>query len=207
MNYEGSYNEFLFFFLKVLLIQNIHCPYLMFVIIYLETQLSWATLLVCCMGGLNFHETHLDMVKLGLSLVEDNIPFRGGQEIHVPTLGALVQAWTSKGFLVVGMNSSTCSLPKYVWNLAFDFIFSIISHSYDMPSSSHEIVFTHVSVLVIMLLFLNHTMLFMRSSNPFYMKLDLRSILRCLPMAPQISHPKRNQEWISIVSKFRFIVV
>lgn len=79
----------------------------MFVILYLQTQLSWATLLVHRVGGLNFHETHLDMVRLGLLLVEDNIPFRGGQEIHVPTLGALVQACSSKGFLVVGMNSST----------------------------------------------------------------------------------------------------
>jgi hypothetical protein len=97
--------------------------------------------------------------------------------------------------LVVGMNSSTFSMSEYVWNLVFYFIFSIISHSYDMLLFSHEIVFAHVNLSVIMFLFLNHTMMFMRRSlNPFYRKLDLRSILQCLPMALQISHPRRNQK-------------
>ncbi len=65
--------SFCFFFLKVLLIQNIHCPYLMFVILYLQTQLSWATLLVRHVGGFNYQETHQNMVRLGLSLAEDDI--------------------------------------------------------------------------------------------------------------------------------------
>jgi hypothetical protein len=67
----------------------------MFVILYLQTQLSWATLLVRHVGGFKFQETHLDMVRLGLLLAEDDIlynktsidsmqksstgiPFRGG---------------------------------------------------------------------------------------------------------------------------------
>jgi hypothetical protein len=35
--------------------------------------LSWATLLVSHVGGFKFQETHLDMVRFGLSLVEDDI--------------------------------------------------------------------------------------------------------------------------------------
>jgi hypothetical protein len=71
------------------------------------------------------------MVRLGLLLVEDDIlynktsidsmqkfsiwiPFKGGQEIHVLTMGVLVQACSFEGSLVVGMNSSTSSLSEYV---------------------------------------------------------------------------------------------
>ncbi len=59
------------------------------------------------MGSFKFQETHPDMVRLGLSLVKDNILYnrtnidsmqkfykgillKGGQEIHVSTLRALV---------------------------------------------------------------------------------------------------------------------
>jgi hypothetical protein len=71
------------------------------------------------------------MVRLGLLLVEDDILynktsidsmqksfiwilFKGGQEIHVSTMGVLVQACSFEGSLVVGMNSSTSSLSEYV---------------------------------------------------------------------------------------------
>lgn len=76
------------------------------------------------------------MVRLGLSLMEDDIlynktsidsmqkfsigiPFKGGQEIHVSTMGVLVQACSLESSLVVGMNSSTGSLSESVWNLDF----------------------------------------------------------------------------------------
>jgi hypothetical protein len=115
------------------------------------------------------------MVRLGLPLVEDDIlynktsidsmqkssigiPFKGGQEIRVSTMGVLVQAC----ILVVGMNSSIGSLFEYVWNLDFDFGFSAISHSYGMPLSLQEIVFVHVSLLVVMFLCLNQTTMFMK---------------------------------------------
>ncbi len=71
-----------------------------------------ATLLVNHVGGFKFQETHPNMVRLGLLLVEDNIlynkttidsmhksskgiPFKEGQEIHVSTLGALIRACSS----------------------------------------------------------------------------------------------------------------
>jgi hypothetical protein len=124
------------------------------------------------MGGFKFQETHPNMVRLGLSLVEDDIlynkininsiqksskgiPFRRGQEIHVSTLGVLIHACYFEGSLVVGMNSSIGSLSKSIWNLVFNIIFFAISHSYGIPLLSHEIVFVHVSLLVVIFLFLN----------------------------------------------------
>jgi hypothetical protein len=76
-------------------------------VIILAYLIELSTLLVCRVGGFKFQETHPDMVRLGLLLVEDNIlcnrpnmdsmqksfkgiPLRGGQEIHVSTLGALI---------------------------------------------------------------------------------------------------------------------
>jgi hypothetical protein len=99
-------------------------------------------------GGFKFEETHPNMVRLGLLLVEDDIlynkttidsmqkfykgiPFKTKQEIHVSTLGALIKACSFEGSLVVGMNSSTSSLSDSLLNLVFDFVFSTISHSYD----------------------------------------------------------------------------
>ncbi len=140
-------------------------------------------------------------MRLRLLLVEDNIlynktaidsmhksskgiPFKEGQEIHVSTLGPLIQACSSKVSLVVNMNSSTGSLFNFLSNLVFNFIFSTVSHSYDYPLSLQGIIFALVNFLVVMFLFLNQTMMFMkRWSSPFSRKLDLRLILRCLPMA------------------------
>ncbi len=51
-----------------------------------------------------------------------------------------------------------------------------------------------------MFLFLNQIIMFMkRWSSPLQRKLDLMSILRCLLMAAQIPHLKRDWNWISIV--------
>jgi hypothetical protein len=155
------------------------------------------------------------MVKLGLSFTKDDIlynkttidsmqksstwiPFKGGQEIYVSTLGALIQACSFEGSLVVDMNSSIGSLFQSIWNLVFYFMFFAISHSYGMPLSLQEILFVPVSFLVIMFWFLNKMTMFMkRWSSPFYKKLDLKLILRCLPMALQIPHSRRDREWIS----------
>ncbi len=60
------------------------------------------------------------------------IPFKGGHEIHVSTLGALIQACSSKGSLVVGMNSSIGSLSDYLLNLVFYSIFFVISYGYPL---------------------------------------------------------------------------
>lgn len=123
------------------------------------------------MGGIKFQQTHLDMVRLGLLLVEDNIlynrinidsmhesskgiPFKG-HEIHVSIVGALIQTCSFKGSLVVDMNSSTSNLSNSLLNLVFDSIFSAISHYHGYQLSSQGIVFAHVSFLVIMFLFLN----------------------------------------------------
>jgi hypothetical protein len=83
------------------------------------------------------------------------------------------------------MNSSTSSLSNFLSNRVFNFIFSTISHSYDYPLSLQGIIFALVNLLVVMFLFLNQTMMFMkRWSSPYWRKLDLRLILWCLPMAP-----------------------
>jgi hypothetical protein len=74
------------------------------------------------MGGFQFQESHLEMVKLGFPMNEDDIlpnhtdtdtmekssrgiPFRGGQEMHVSTLKALIHLYNPLNFLVVTMNS------------------------------------------------------------------------------------------------------
>jgi hypothetical protein len=112
------------------------------------------------------------MVRLGLLLVEDDIlynkttidsmqksskgiPFRERQEIHVSTLGVLIQECSSKGSLVVGMNSSIGSFSDSLSNFVFNSIFFIISHSYDYPLSSQGIIFALVNLLVVMFLFFN----------------------------------------------------
>ncbi len=164
----------------------------MLVILYPQIRLSWATLLVNHVGGFKFQETHPNMVRLGLLSVEDDIlynkttidsmlksskgiPFKEGQEIHVSTLGPLIQTCSSKGSLVVGMNSFTGSLSDFLSNLVFNFIFSTISHSYHYRLSLQGIIFVLVNLLVVMFLFLNQTMMFMkRWSSPFWRKLDLR---------------------------------
>jgi hypothetical protein len=63
------------------------------------------------------------------------IPFRGGQEIHVSTMGVHIQVCYLKGSLVVGLNSSTCSVSKFVWNFVCDYISSAICHTYGIALS------------------------------------------------------------------------
>jgi hypothetical protein len=77
------------------------------------------------MGGFQFQESHPKMVRLGVPMSEDDIlpnhtnidtmekqnrviPFRGGQEMHVSTLKALIHLCSPPGFLIITMNSSTC---------------------------------------------------------------------------------------------------
>jgi hypothetical protein len=73
------------------------------------------------------------------------------------------------------MNSFTGSLSDFLSNLVFNFIFSTISHSYHYRLSLQGIIFVLVNLLVVMFLFLNQTMMFMkRWSSPFWRKLDLR---------------------------------
>jgi hypothetical protein len=134
------------------------------------------------------------------------IPFRGGQEIHVSTMGVLIQACFPQGSLVVGMNSLISNLSKSISNLVCNFFFCAISHSYHIALFLQEIIFALVNLLVVLFLYLNQMTMFMkRWSSPFWKKLNFRLILRCLLMAPHIPHLRRDWEWISIVSKFKFI--
>ncbi len=167
------------FCLKVILIQNVHCPYLTFVILYSQTRLSWAILLVHQKGGFNFQKIHVDMVRLELSLAKDDIlqnrssidsmqksfigiPFRRGQEIHVSIPRAVIQACFSEGSIVVGTNSSIGRVFEFVWNLVCDGMFFIISHSYGMALCWQEIACTRVNFMVVMWLLRNQRRMFMR---------------------------------------------
>jgi hypothetical protein len=73
------------------------------------------------------------------------IPFRGVQEIHVSTMGVLIQVCSPKGSLIVGLNSSTCSLSESVWNFVCDYVFSTISHSYGIALNCNKL-YLHLSV-------------------------------------------------------------
>jgi hypothetical protein len=76
------------------------------------------------MGGFQFQESHLEMVRPNVPMGEDDIlpnrididtmekssrgiPFRGGQEVHVSTLRAFIHLCSLHGSLVVSMNSPT----------------------------------------------------------------------------------------------------
>jgi len=75
------------------------------------------------MGGFQFQKSHLKMVRPSVPLNEDDIfpnhidtntmeklsrgiPFRGGQEMHVSTLRALIHLCNPPSYLVITMNSS-----------------------------------------------------------------------------------------------------
>jgi hypothetical protein len=76
------------------------------------------------MGGFLFQDSHLEMVRHGVPMGEDDIfpncidtyiidksniviPFRGGQEMHVSTLRVLIHLYNLFGSLIVTINSST----------------------------------------------------------------------------------------------------
>ncbi len=82
------------------------------------------------MGGFQFQKNHLEMVRLGLPMGEDDIfpnhtnidtmeksdggiPFRGGQEMHMSTLKALIHFYNPPNSLVVTMNSSLVCLLDF----------------------------------------------------------------------------------------------
>jgi hypothetical protein len=75
------------------------------------------------MGGFQFQESHPKMARYGVPMSEDEImpnctnidtmeklnkgiPFKGGQEMHVSTLRALIHLYNPPSFLIVTMNSS-----------------------------------------------------------------------------------------------------
>jgi len=76
------------------------------------------------MGGFQFQESHPKMVRPNVPMNEDDIlpnciytltmdksnrgiPFKGGHEMHVSTLRALIHLYSPLGSLIVTMNSST----------------------------------------------------------------------------------------------------
>jgi hypothetical protein len=101
---------------------------------HLATRLSWATLLVCKMGGFQFQESQEGMVRVGVSLGEMiyilynctdletmekstiAIPFRRGQEMHVFTLRALIDLCYLANLPIINMNSSTSMFELLVFS-------------------------------------------------------------------------------------------